>query len=123
MASTNPIAIVGGEYMRQASHERPMPADPMSQFTQWLNEAVESDAMDPTSMTLATCAGDVPSARIVLLKGVDDRGFIFYTNYESRKGVELGQNPNACLLFFWHELNRQVRIEGRVRTLPREESA
>ncbi len=93
----------------------PSAAEPFALFRSWLAEAEQSEPNDPNAMTLATAdAGGAPSARMVLLKGVDDRGFVFYTNLESRKGVELAANPRAALLFHWKTLRRQVRIEGPV---------
>jgi pyridoxamine 5'-phosphate oxidase len=89
--------------------------DPYRLFETWMEAASASEPNDPNAMTLATATpGGVPSARIVLLKGVDDRGFVFYTNRESRKGDELRANPRAALLFHWKKLGRQVRVEGAV---------
>jgi pyridoxamine 5'-phosphate oxidase len=89
--------------------------DPVRQFDVWFQQAVEAKLPEPNTMTLATVdSRGRPSARIVLIKGVDERGFVFFTNYESRKGRELAANPYASLLFYWIELERQVRIEGRV---------
>src|SRR3546814_17534350 len=88
---------------------------PLEQFTRWFNEALDAKVIEPTAMTLASVGADGrPSARTVLLKGFDERGFVFFTNYDSRKGGELIANPHASLLFFWPELERQVRIEGQV---------
>ena len=93
----------------------PDAADPFALFAAWMAEASAKEINDPNAMTLATAtAGGVPSARIVLLKGVDPRGFVFYTNTRSRKGAELTENPAAALLFHWKTLQRQIRIEGRV---------
>jgi pyridoxamine 5'-phosphate oxidase len=90
-------------------------AEPISQFNAWLNEALQASIAEPTAMHLGTVsAAGLPSGRIVLLKGVSEEGFVFYTNYESRKGKELEQNPVASLTFFWPDLERQVRIEGKV---------
>jgi len=87
--------------------------EPLRLFAAWLSEATASEPRDPTAMTLATIDADgLPNARMVLLKGVDERGFVFYTNYESRKGHELAANPHAALQFHWVELERVVRIEG-----------
>ena len=100
-------------------------ANPIRQFQTWYDEvrAHGVSEQDATSMTLATAAGDDrPSARIVLLKSFDDRGFVFYTNYQSRKGKELTENPRACLLFYWPQLWRQVRIEGEVEKVSAAES-
>jgi pyridoxamine 5'-phosphate oxidase len=89
--------------------------DPFGLFRQWMADAEKSEPEDPNAMALATAdASGVPSVRMVLLKGVDERGFVFYTNLESRKGVQLGQNPNAALCFHWKSLKRQVRVEGPV---------
>jgi len=93
---------------------RDAPADPFAQFKEWMAEAEKSEPNDPNAMALATAdAEGRPSVRMVLLKGVDDGGFVFYTNLESRKGLELRANPHAALLFHWKSLRRQVRIEGR----------
>ncbi|WP_350181267.1 pyridoxamine 5'-phosphate oxidase [Phaeodactylibacter sp.] len=98
--------------------------NPVHQFQQWFEEALNAEVPEPNAMTLSTAtASGVPSARIVLLKGVTDGGFVFYTNYNSRKGQELQANPHAALTFLWHELQRQVRIEGSVELLAAEESA
>ena len=89
--------------------------NPFRQFDVWFKQAIDAQLPEPNTMTLATVdARGRPSARIVLIKGVDERGFVFFTNYESRKGLELAQNPHASLLFYWIELERQVRIEGAV---------
>ncbi len=93
----------------------PLVTDPFSRFQEWINEAWTHEPEDANAMTLATATSDgVPAARIVLLKGADQRGFVFYTNLESRKGEELAANTRAALLFHWKPLGRQVRIEGRV---------
>ncbi len=111
------------EYRRDRLRKANAAADPYVQFGLWLQEATESPLHEPNAMTLATASADgVPSARLVLLKGFDERGFVFFTNYESRKGRELAENPLASLVFWWDILERQVRIEGRVERLPDEES-
>ncbi len=93
----------------------PDAADPIQLFQDWMAEAAQSEPNDPNAMTVATCTPDgTPSARIVLLKGVDISGFVFYTNKDGRKGLELQANPRAALLFHWKTRQRQVRIEGRV---------
>ena len=98
-------------------------ADPMDQFRAWMSEAIDAGLSFPNAMTLATATGaGAPSARIVLLKGIDERGFVFFTNYESRKGRELADNPRAAVVFHWQELGRQVRAAGPVAALPPEES-
>ena len=97
--------------------------NPFRQFDVWFKQAVDAQLPEPNTMTLATAdPGGRPSARIVLIKGVDERGFVFFTNYESRKGRELAQNPHASLLFYWIELERQVRVEGSVVKTSAEES-
>lgn len=97
--------------------------DPFLQFAEWYREALSAGLKEPTAMTLATASADgEPSARMVLLKGFDDRGFLFFTNYESRKGRDLTENPRAALVFYWAELERQVRISGDVERTSAEES-
>ncbi len=96
---------------------------PAEQFTRWFAEALEAGVPEPNAMTLATVGADGhPAARIVLLKGFDEQGFVFYTNYESRKGQELAEHPHAALLFFWQLLERQVRIEGQIEKATSHES-
>lgn len=96
--------------------------NPFKQFDKWFEEALSSNIYEPNAMILATAADNRPSARVVLLKGFDENGFKFYTNYNSRKGKEISINPNAVLLFYWMELERQIRIEGRIEKLSKEES-
>lgn len=111
------------EYKRTRLLEADVPGDPLKLFGEWLAEATQADLLEPNAMTLATATPDGrPSARIVLLKSVDDRGFSFFTNYESRKGQELAANPRAALTFWWGPLERQIRIEGRTEKLPAAES-
>jgi pyridoxamine 5'-phosphate oxidase len=109
------LARLRVEYKRAAFSERDAAANPFEQFTRWFDEALAAAVPEPNAMTLATVdeAGR-PSARIVLLKSFDARGFVFHTNYDSRKGRELAVNARAALLFFWPELERQVRVEGRI---------
>ncbi|MCK6429334.1 MAG: pyridoxamine 5'-phosphate oxidase [Burkholderiaceae bacterium] len=117
------IAQIRTDYKRGALDEEHADADPIRQFARWWDEAVASEVLEVNAMTLATAdAQGRPSARTVLLKGFDANGFVFYTNYESRKGLELAANPRACLLFFWAELERQVRIDGDVERTSAEES-
>jgi pyridoxamine 5'-phosphate oxidase len=117
------IADLRQEYMRSGLSEAQADADPMRQFERWLEEAVRAELPLPNAMTLATAApSGAPSARIVLLKGVERGGFVFYTNYLSRKGRELEQRAQACLLFLWSQLERQVRIDGRVTKVTAQES-
>lgn len=123
MTSPIPTADLRKEYMRRGLSESELDPDPIRQFQRWFDEATGAGLIEPNAMTLATATPDGrPSARMVLLKGFDARGFIFYTNYESRKGGELEQNPQAALVFFWVELERQVRVEGRVERATPEES-
>lgn len=111
------------EYMKAALSERDVPADPFVFFDQWFTDAVRAEVRDANAMTLASAPPDgAPSARIVLLKGVDARGFVFYTDYRSRKAEELDANPHAALLFYWPELERQVRVTGRVTRVARAET-
>jgi pyridoxamine 5'-phosphate oxidase len=117
------IAAMRREYVRAGLHERDLSPDPFAQFGAWFDEALNSGVALPNAMTLATATGGGrPSARTVLLKGFDARGFVFYTNYRSRKGRELAENPQAMLLFCWEELERQIGIEGRVEQVPAAES-
>ena len=111
------------EYAREALAEADVDADPVVQFGRWFEQAEQAGLLEPTAMTLATAPPDGrPAAPMVLLRGVDERGFCFYSNYESRKGVELAANPRAALVFWWGELERQVRIEGPVAPTSRAES-
>lgn len=117
------IADLRRDYRSHVLVESEAAADPLIQFRQWFDEAIRAELLEPNAMTLATVAPDgSPAARIVLLKGLDDTGFVFFTNYESAKGRQLTHQPRACLLFFWGELERQVRITGQVERLPEEES-
>ena len=111
------------EYANHALSEDHADPDPIRQFTSWFDEAVSAQLLDVNAMTLATVssAGD-PAARIVLLKGFDQHGFVFFTNYDSAKGRDLAATPRACLLFFWVELERQVRITGSVTKVATAES-
>lgn len=111
------------EYRRLSLSASDLDPDPIRQFHRWFEEATLSDISEPNAMTLATATADGrPSARIVLLRGCDDRGFAFFTNYESRKGRELAANPRAALVFHWHDLERQVRVEGTAVRVSAEES-
>ena len=111
------------EYTDAGLNERDLDANPFNQFEKWFQDAVDAKIDLPDAMTLATATEDgIPSARIVLLRGHDERGFVFYTDYESQKGKELAENPNAALVFYWRELDRQVRITGRVSKVSRENS-
>jgi pyridoxamine 5'-phosphate oxidase len=109
------LADLRKSYERDALDEESSAADPLKQFETWLQQALDSEVPEPNAMTLATVgAGQRPSTRVVLLKGCDARGIVWYTNYDSRKGRELAANPQAALQFHWVELERVVRIEGRV---------
>jgi pyridoxamine 5'-phosphate oxidase len=111
------------DYSRAGLTEADADADPIVQFGRWFDEAVAAGVAEPNAMTLATATRDGrPSARVLLLKGADARGFTFFTNYDSRKGHELRDNPHAAMCFFWQELERQVRIEGAVERVAVEES-
>lgn len=111
------------DYQQRALLEHEVDADPFRQFLCWLNDAIAVKAYEPSAMILATCTRDgMPSARVMLLKAVDEDGFVFYSNYASAKGKTLESNSRAALLFFWPELERQVRVEGEVARLPAAES-
>lgn len=111
------------EYSRSELSKKSVASDPFEQFGKWLNEALASDLPEPTAVTLSTASVDCrPSSRVVLLKGFDSRGFVFFTNYQSRKGRDLESNPVAALNFFWPELERQVNVSGSVNKISGAES-
>ena len=117
------IAGIRKDYSLKTLLENEMSKDPMDTFATWWNEAVKSEIEEVNAMTLATCNTEgLPSARIVLLKGFSHDGFTFFTNYRSKKGNDLHENPRAALVFFWKELERQIRIEGTVEKLSDEDS-
>ncbi|MBM4160978.1 MAG: pyridoxamine 5'-phosphate oxidase [Ignavibacteria bacterium] len=117
------IAKLRKEYSLETLDESLVDPHPVVQFDRWFRESVDAQVPEPNAMVLATSGqGGYPSARIVLMKGFDEGGFTFFANYESRKGSELQTNPHAALLFYWAELERQVRIEGEVEKVTREES-
>ena len=117
------VADLREEYRGAGLDESDLDPNPVEQFRRWFDEALAANLHEPNAMTLATSTPDgQPSARIVLLKGYDERGFVFYTNHEGRKGHELAQNPRCALLFYWGELSRQVRIEGAAALIPDEEA-
>lgn len=117
------IADIRKDYSSQSLLETDVAAHPIDQFNIWWQQVLESEADEPNAMTLATASADgMPSARIVLLKGFDKDGFVFFTNYNSYKGIQLEENPKACLVFFWKELERQVRIVGLVKKVDVTES-
>ena len=122
--STPPVADLRREYARHRLDEADVSPDPMVEFARWFAEAREAQLPEPNAMTLATASAEgVPAARIVLLKGFDERGFVFFTDYRSSKAADLDANPRAALVFLWKELERQVRISGTVTRTSAEESA
>ena len=117
------IADLRNSYEKAELSEDASAADPLKQFERWLNEAIQSEVPEPNAMTVATVASNMrPSTRVVLIKGYDERGIVWYTNYDSRKGKELAGNPYAALQFHWVELERVVRIEGRMEKISDAES-
>jgi pyridoxamine 5'-phosphate oxidase len=117
------LAHLRREYSMRSLNEQEVDRNPFVQFQHWFDEAVRVETIEPNAMVLATSSpGGLPSARMVLLKGFDELGFLFFTNAESRKAEELHRNPHAALLFYWGELSRQVRIEGEVEAASRDES-
>jgi pyridoxamine 5'-phosphate oxidase len=122
-AISTDLASLRKDYALKTLEERNVDRDPLKQFGVWLVEAIHAQVPEPSAMTLATVdSGGRPSGRIMLLKGVDPRGFTFFTNYESRKGRDLAANPAASLTFLWKELERQVRIDGTVERVSEAES-
>ena len=123
---TPPLFDIAGfrhEYIGEGLRRADLAPDPIKQFDNWFAAAVAANIHDANAMALATATADgKPSARIVLLKDFDERGFVFYTNYTSEKGRQLEQNPRAALVFYWMEVERQIRIEGAVEKVPHEES-
>lgn len=123
MIQSDQFARFRQEYTGASLTVQSVDIDPFSQFTHWMNDAVQAGITEPNAMTCATTSiHGVPSARIVLLKSYDTGGFTFFTNYVSRKGTELAENPHAALLFFWQELSRQVRISGNIEKVSAQES-
>lgn len=117
------ISHLRKEYRNAILNESEVQADAIQQFALWFEQAMEAKVPEPNAMTLATADGKGrPSARIVLLKDFDAEGFVFFTNYESHKGKDLKANPHAALVFFWHDLERQIRIEGKVKKIKSKES-
>ena len=117
------ITEIRRDYRLKQLSENEMHANPLQQFNKWWVEAMASEIDEINAMTLATASSDgIPSARVVLLKGIDEKGFIFFTNYKSFKGMQLEENPRACLVFFWKELERQIRITGVVEKTTAKES-
>ncbi len=123
MQESQSIAALRKEYRLRGLSEDEAADEPFAQFEVWFAEILAISQLEPTAMTLATATAEGrPAARMVLLKGFDAQGFVFYSNYDSRKGRELAANPWAALVFYWPELERQVRIEGVVAPVPPEES-
>lgn len=117
------ISSIRREYMRESLSESDVHSDPFRQFDRWWTEVLKADIDEVNAMTLSTVSAEgFPGSRIVLLKGYDDNGFVWFTNYESRKGQDISANPRASLLFFWKELERQVRIEGYCERVSPDES-
>lgn len=116
------IATLRRSYERAGLQEADVSASPIDQLQHWLQEAYDAGSPEPNAMSLCTVSNGQPSARIVLLRGLGERGLVFFTSYFSRKGRELSENPRAAALFYWPELSRQVRVEGDVDQLPEDES-
>lgn len=117
------LADLRRDYSLRELSKASVDVDPIAQFSVWMDDAIDSEIIDATAMKLATVDKDCkPSSRIVLLKGFDEKGFVFYTNYESKKATDLAANPNAVLHFFWAELERQVIVSGTIEKTSREES-
>ena len=117
------LADLRQDYSLQSLEKTDVTLDPIEQFKRWFEEAIKSELLEPNAMTLATATTEgKPSARIVLLKGINNQGFVFFTNYESRKGVEMAANPHAALCFCWLELQRQIRIEGTIEKIAEADS-
>lgn len=113
----------GNDYNKFKLNDDNLEPNPFDQFKIWFDQAIEEKVTEPTAMTLSTASAQgKPSSRVVLLKKYDDRGFVFFTNYDSRKGKEIAENPQASLLFFWCELERQIRIAGKIEKISHEES-
>ena len=123
MLSKSEIAHIRKEYCQQTLSEQNIEKSPVKQFEKWWNQAVSSEIDEVNAMTLATSdSKNTPSARIVLLKAFNDKGFVFFTNYISKKGQAIKENPKACLLFFWKEFERQIRIEGNIEKVSEDDS-
>jgi len=123
MINTEQIQELRRNYKLKSLDQKDVNENPFEQFSEWFEATLNSSLPEPNAMILATASKDgKPSVRTLLLKGFDDRGFIFYTNYNSRKGKEIEENNNASMLFFWAELERQIRIEGKVEKISPDES-
>ncbi len=120
---TKHIGNLRKEYILQSLDEKNMDADPLIQFANWFEDAIVSKVEEPNAMILSTSDRDGNvSGRVVLLKGIENTGFVFFTNYDSRKGKQMASNPKAALTFFWYQLERQVRVEGKITKVSRKES-
>src|SRR4051794_13088533 len=124
MDSDSPdLASLRADYQLAGLTESDLSADPVQMFSGWFDEVRSAGVLEPNAMVLSTVSPDgLPASRTVLLKGLTDQGFVFYTNYESRKAAELGANPHCALLFGWYELQRQVRVEGSASRVSRKET-
>lgn len=118
----NKIAWMRENYSKDALLEENLVENPFVFFENWFNNAVDAGIKEPNAMIVSTISDNKPHARVVLLKGVEQNGFVFYTNYGSHKGQQLAENPNACITFFWDLLERQVRIEGTIKKVSAETS-
>ncbi len=118
MTKRDDLAPIRKEYARASMAPEDCLANPLEQFSRWLDEAIAAQVNEPTAMNVATVENGRPSARMVLLKGIEHGAFVFYTNYESRKGRQMGDNPFVALTMFWPELERSARVEGRVEKVP-----
>jgi pyridoxamine 5'-phosphate oxidase len=116
------IANIRNEYKLDGLLEQDAHENPLKQFEKWFEEVIKSDIDESNAMVLSTCVSNKPSSRVVLLKGIDAHGFVFFTNYQSKKGKSMALNPQVSLNFFWKELERQVRVEGLVEKVTAEES-
>jgi len=116
------LATLRKEYSRQGLNEEDMSEEPMETFDAWIQEAINAKCIEPNAMCVSTCQDNTPTARYVLLKAHDKRGFVWFTNYQSRKGEDLAANPAAALTFWWGDLERSVRIEGKVEKVSEQES-
>ncbi len=123
MMKNTDISKLRRDYLLTELNETNVKKDPFDQLNVWMEETIKSNLIDPSAMILATANKNAePSVRVVLLKGIDAEGLIFFTNYESRKGKDISENPQASLLFFWKELERQIRISGKVKEVSKKES-
>ncbi len=123
MMKNTDISQIRRDYSLTGLDEAEVDRNPFIQFSRWMEDAIKSGTVDPSAMILATADKNaVPSVRVVLLKAQDEEGFVFFTNYESRKGKDINENPSASLLFFWKELERQIRVSGEVRMISRKDS-